>query len=241
LPREQSYQAIIIKKQPFGEADEIITFFTEEAGKLRALAKSIKLGTSKLQQTLQPIFLNRVQVAGNGTLPKVIGAQTVNSFPLLQSRPERVEVWFVIAELLNKALPDEQKNQPLFGLVREYLQFLNSPDISEPALAASLLKFKIRFMELIGLQVHAPSSSDGTGILFSANRGGFYSGQPASDSRPASPATWQLFWQLQQAPFADLDSIQDDTGQLRELVNEFISWQLEREIKAERFLSGKTP
>lgn len=242
MPNESSYQAIIIKKQLFGEADEIITMFTEEAGKLRALAKSVKLGSSKLQQSLQPIFLNRIQVAGNTSLPKVTGVQTLNSFSVLQSQPERIEVWFVVAELLNKALPDEQKNQLLFALIIEYLQFLNSPDISGSGLAASLLKFKIRFMELIGLQIHAPVLAQGqTGILFSANRGGFYIGQPASDSWAVSPSTWLSFLKLQQLPFAELDAVRPDISQLQDLVQEFISWQLEREIKSERFLSQKQP
>lgn len=238
MPREQQLQAIIIKKQPFNEADEIITMLTEEAGKIRAIAKSIKLGSSKLQQSLQPIFLNRVQLAGNGNLPKVIGAQTVNSFPVLQAEPSRVRVWFVLAELVNKALPDEQKNQPLFALVVDYLQFLNSPHISEEVLSASLLKFKIQFMELIGLQIHAPEASmNETGILFSANRGGFYLGRQASDSSAVSQPTWQAFNTLRSISFAAIRNQLVDTSQLQNLVNDFISYQLEREIKSDRFLA----
>ncbi len=237
MPREQSYQAIIIKKQPFGEAVEIITLLTEESGKLRALAKSVKLGSSKLQQTLQPVFLNNIQLAGNGNLSKIIGAQTVSSFPLLQADPDRVKVWYVIAELLNKALPDEQKNQSLFALVLDYLQFLNSPKIDEQTLTVSLVKFKIQFMELIGLQIHVPSAVDSqASILFSANRGGFYVGQPASDSRPVSPATWQVFNLLRSISFAAIRNQPTEIEQLHNLVNDFISYQLEREIKSEKFL-----
>jgi DNA repair protein RecO (recombination protein O) len=237
MPRESSYQAIIIKKQPFNEADEIITLFTAEAGKLRALAKSVKLGTSKLQQSLQPIFLNRIQLAGNNSLPKVIGAQTINPFPLLHAESSRVNVWFVVAELLNKALPDEQVNQRLFELVADYLDFLDSQVIAESDLAASLVKFKIKFMELIGLQIHAPTGGeDQIGILFSANRGGFYMGQSASDSRAVSPAAWRSFNALHSIPFVEIGNEPIDISQLHELVNEFISYQLEREIKAEKFL-----
>ena len=237
MPREQILQAIIIKKQPFNEADEIITLLTLEAGKVRALAKSVKLGTSKLQQSLQPIFLNNVTVTASDKLPKIISVQTVNPFSVLQASGDRVKVWFVIAELLNKALADEQPNQPLFALVVDYLQFLNTPNIDEYVLTASLVKFKIQFMELIGLQLHAPSTdASETSLQFSANRGGFYSGQPASDSRSVNPTTWQAFNTLKSISFAAIRNQTLETTQLQDLVNSFISYQLEREIKSERFL-----
>ncbi len=238
LPREQIYQAIIIKKQPFNEADEIITLLTQEQGKVRAMAKSVKLGTSKLQQSLQPIFLNKITLTGGEKLSKIINVQTLNSFPVLQANADRVKVWFVMAELLNKALADEQPNQPLFALVVDYLQFLNVPDISEEVLTISLVKFKIQFMELIGLQMHAPvASATETGIQFSANRGGFYIGQQASDSRAVDPATWQAFNTLGSISFAAIRNQTIEITQLQDLVNSFISYQLEREIKSERFLS----
>lgn len=234
MAREQSYQAIIIKKQAFGEADEIVTFLTEELGKVRALAKSIKLAGSKLQQALQPIFLNQITLAGSGNLPKIIGVQTLETFPQIQE-PEKIKVWFVVAELLNKALPDEQKNQPLFALVVGYLEFLNSGDWDEATLSTSLVKFKIKLLELIGLQIHVPAQ-DGPGILFSANRGGFYIGQAASDSVSVSPTTWKAFQSLQSQSFQELAEAQWDTSAVSDLVNKFIVYQLDREIKAEKFL-----
>jgi DNA repair protein RecO (recombination protein O) len=236
VSREQSHEAIIIKKTPFGEADEIISFFTEQAGKLRALAKSVKLGKSKLQQSLQPIFLNRVELAGSGNLPKVIGVQTLNAFQNLQAAPERVAVWFVIAELLNKALPDGQSNPELFKFTLSYLEFLNTENIPEAGLRASLVKFKIRFLELIGLEIHAPLGLEGPGILFSPSRGGFYQGSKSSDSRPITSSVWQAFLFLRKTPFSDLVQIQESNPELAELINDFLTYQLEREIKANRFL-----
>jgi DNA repair protein RecO (recombination protein O) len=237
LPREQTYQAIIIKKQPFNEADEIITLLTQEAGKVRALAKSVKLGTSKLQQALQPIFLNNVILTNSDNLPKIINVQTINPFPVLQAHEQRVNVWFVMAELLNKALADEQPNPPLFALVVDYLQFLNTLDISDSVLAASLVKFKIQLMELIGLQLHAPSAdASQSNLQFSPNRGGFYIGPAASDSHQVAPATWQAFNTLKSISFAAIRNQTLKTSQLQDLVNSFISYQLERELKAEKFL-----
>jgi DNA repair protein RecO len=232
MSREQSYQAIIIKKQPYAEADEIITFLTPE-GKLRGLAKSVKLISSKLQQALQPVFLNQITLAGSG-LPKIISAQTINAYKNILSNPERVQIWYVMAELLNKALADEQKNEALFELVTEYLKFLDAPYISEQLLADSLSKFKIELMDDLGLRIHIPSES--SELWFSASKGGFYSGTQSADTRAVTPNDWQAFNQLKQTSFVDLANLSLPPHHLNELINEFIEYQLEREIKAERFL-----
>lgn len=186
---------------------------------------------------MQPIFLNRLTFTTGSNLPKIINVQTLESFPLIQES-EKIKVWFVIAELLNKALPDEQRNEGVFELVRSYLDFLNTNDIEDKVLILSLLKFKIKFMELIGLQIHAPQAdSDQVGILFSATKGGFYTGQQSSDARSVSAATWQTFLDLQTKNFSELHTLSADPTQLQDLVNQFISWQLERDIKADKFLN----
>src|SRR5947208_3391870 len=71
MPRENTYQAMILKKQAYAEADEIITFFTFEHGKVRALAKSVKSPKSKLQQKLQALFLVQVTLS-HSKFPKII-------------------------------------------------------------------------------------------------------------------------------------------------------------------------
>jgi DNA repair protein RecO (recombination protein O) len=79
MSRENTYAALVLKKQPLNEADELITVFTKEIGKLRVLAKSVKFAKSKLQYSLQSLFLVNLTVTGGG-LPKIIGVEVVNLF-----------------------------------------------------------------------------------------------------------------------------------------------------------------
>jgi DNA repair protein RecO len=235
MPREKSFQAIIIKKQQYGEADEIITLFTKESGKVRVLAKSVKFVLSKLQQSLQPMFFVKINVAGQGSLPTIIGAQTLSVFPVVRSDPERVSLWFVAAELIQKALVDEQPNEQLFRLVLDFLEFLDRAGPDPAVWIAGLTKFKIIFFDLIGLQIHAPAEVTNTDqLLFSSSQGGFYVGSPSADSRSVSLETWSAFQSLSNN--REFTGLPIHTSQLQELVNEFITYQLERELKAEKFL-----
>ncbi len=243
--REQTSQAIIIKQSAFGEADEIITFFTREAGKIRALAKSVKLSTSKLRHGLQPMFSVAVTLTGGhsaGTkLSKIIGVTVAETFSNIAADSERVKRWYVVAELINKATPDEQNNEELFQLLLDFLTILNRPQISAAQLDLVLAKFKLELLAAIGLGIWHPAEANAQPRFFSNAKGGFFNTRLASDAVPVTSATWQSFKRLNSQPFSALHDEPAGRilplGDLPQLVTDFLLYYLEREIKAEQFLA----
>ena len=129
MSREQIYTAFVLKRMDYGETDQIITLFSLEEGKLRALVKAAKLPTSKLQPMLQPLFKVSVTLVGNGGLPKVIAARALKSFPGFYQDPSKLSCWYLVSELLNKALGDGSANEALYDLVDEYLEFLDQQQL----------------------------------------------------------------------------------------------------------------
>ncbi len=210
MPREQTYTAIILKKQPFGEADEIITFFTRESGKLRGLAKSVKLSKSKLQNSLQSLFVVQISLAGKGHLPKIIFAEPQKVFSGLREDLEALKYAFYASELVLKFTPDAQKDEGLFGLLVGFLEFLELfPESREAALA----KLKVDFLQLEGFSA--------AGHRDLAKR----------------PDLLKLCQKLETTAFNDLSAL-DLKGlrALQEFLSEFIVYNLERQLKSERFL-----
>ena len=47
-PRSYRTEAIVLRRTEFGEADRIVTFYTPEYGKLKAMAKGVRKPRSKL-------------------------------------------------------------------------------------------------------------------------------------------------------------------------------------------------
>ena len=60
--REYGGQAVVLNREPVGEADSLITFFTEQHGKLVARAKSARKIQSKLSAHLEPGNLVRIRL-----------------------------------------------------------------------------------------------------------------------------------------------------------------------------------
>ncbi len=236
MPQEQKHLGLILKKTQYAEADEIITIFTRDCGKMRVLAKSVKRSTSKLQHALQPLFLLEFATVGRDTLPKIIRAQATEVFHVVSTDSERVHIWFVAAELLQKSLPDDQNNEQLFDLVTNYLRFLNQPDLSPPVLRASLVAFKISLLQHIGLAIHCPSSETHSPKWFSQTQGGFHTGNQLADSQPVGESVWQTFIGLRDWNYAEPMPSWTEIGILQQLVSQFVTYQLEREIKSDRFL-----
>ena len=68
-PRTYHCEALILKHVPFGEADLLVTFFTRERGKIRAVARGARRSNSKLVGHLEPLTQVNLSVAqGRGGL-----------------------------------------------------------------------------------------------------------------------------------------------------------------------------
>lgn len=241
MARESSFTAFIIKKQPLGEADEIVTMLAEGVGKVRAVSKSSKLSTSKLQYALQPMFLVDAALSGNSSLPKLIRASIKMTYPNLHARPDRVALWFVAAEICTKLLPDNQPNDEFYRLIAAFLDFLDSAgELSEEQLEIGLLKFKLAAMTSTGMGVHEiPEYVPGQPLLFSPSKGGFYydsNGRGGADSATAGESVWKGYQSVKKSSWGQLPEDDNWLEHLNNLVSSFMTYQLEREIKAERYL-----
>lgn len=230
MSRELHYTAIVLKKQPFSEGDELITFFTKEAGKLRALAKSVKFSKSKLQQKLQDLFLIRLGLA-QGSLPKVIEAEPERVFVNLRENLAAVKMAIYASELALKFTPDEQKNEALFFLLRDFFEFLDARG-SKPILNYGLAKFKIGVLQAVGLEIaYLPKTK-----FFSPLLGGFTAAK-STDAWPVDSLILELFSSLKAGGFGDLANLDSPAiGELQNLLSRFIEYQLERSVKSDKYL-----
>lgn len=233
--REKIVNAIILKKQALAEADELITVYAQESGKLRIVAKSAKLTKSKLQSQLQPVFLSRLALVGNGPLPKVIQATALDTHKEIYCSLEKMHVWYVASELVMRATPDEAQNEQLYQLLVEFLSALRDTNETQTQLLM-LLGFKIRLLQTIGVSIQPPAAGQGM-YYFSNEHGGFLGSVKTADAVMVTNSTAALFHRLELESFNRFQHIQADSQELNTLITRYISYQLEREIRSDKFVS----
>lgn len=246
MPRERTVEAFILKKQDYGEADQIITLFSKQEGKLRCLAKAVKLPTSKLQPMLQPIFQTRLTLSGHAGSPglaKVINVQLVESYAAIFEQESKLAAWFMASELTTRAVPDGAPNELLFAELEQYASFLNQSQLSSELVKQSVTQLQVRVLATLGLGIHlVDATPDLTlapcSVWFSLDRGGFTSADSA-DAIPVNAQDYQSFQALLNSPYqAVSQAALPGLAQLSGMVNRFVTYQLEREIKSQHNLAS---
>lgn len=235
MSQEQKFLGIILKKQAYVEADEIVTCFTLQKGKVRLFAKSVKLPKSKLQHALQIPFLVELKVMeGKAGSFKVIGAEIKNTFSNLRNSINLSNFVFFAMEAVLKFTPDEQKNEDLFFALEHYLNAINK-NVDELDCYKELLKFKIKFLAALGFTISSPDSVSKTeGYGFSNSLGGFTQ-QKSFDFRSVSNSHVELFLDLVKDKNI-LQNHEDEIKELNQLLSSFIYFHLERELNSEKNL-----
>src|SRR4030043_59068 len=124
-PRVYQTEAIIIKRIKLGEADRILTLYTPELGKLKAVAKGTRRTQSKLGGHVELLTHSRLMLARGRNLDIITQAQTINNFLPIKDDLERISRGLYIAELVDSFTGEHSEDRRLFDLVLEVLQQLS--------------------------------------------------------------------------------------------------------------------
>lgn len=111
---------IILKKQNYREADQIVSAWTRQAGKIRVLARSLRKPTSKLNYAMQDLSEVEIHCSGNH-LPTLTGARPIRQFKSLTQDLKKAAVAFYAAELMLKMTADEHPNPQAYDLLSDLL------------------------------------------------------------------------------------------------------------------------
>src|SRR3989344_3512978 len=124
-------KAIIIKKQPTNEYDELVTCYTQEFGKLSAVAKSSLKPSSMQGMHLDNLNLVDFELINGRSLPIIAAAQSESSFRNIKSSLPILAVAQFFADVLDKMVFDLQKDESLWEFIVDVLEKLDSKVRSE--------------------------------------------------------------------------------------------------------------
>ena len=146
-PRTYRAEALTLKTAPFGEADLLVTLFSREEGKLRAVAKGARRPTGKLVGHLEPLTFTRLALNRGRNLDVVSQAQTLDNFTPLKSNLTALSKGLYVAELVDGFGSEASPNEPLLRLALDTLAALGrAPEDDLP-----LLYFQLHLLAVSGL------------------------------------------------------------------------------------------
>ncbi len=122
MRREYTTTAITLKRARFAEADNLVTLYTKDKGKVKARVAGAQRLKSKLH--LEPLTLSRVQVYPGRTFNTIIQKEILDSFTPLKENLWRISCGLYLTELVDKSTLEGVENTPLFQLLSSSLSFL---------------------------------------------------------------------------------------------------------------------
>lgn len=140
--------AVVLRHQPVGEADRVLTLFTLEYGKLRVSARGVRKTTSRLAGRVQPYTEGRFLLARGRTLDVVAQAEVVRSFAGLQQDLLRSAYAAYVAELVDRFLPERDRHPEIFEALVDAFGVIESASEDEAEVYA--LWFSLHLADSLG-------------------------------------------------------------------------------------------
>ncbi|MEP7219243.1 MAG: DNA repair protein RecO, partial [Bacteroidota bacterium] len=118
--------SIVLRTRKFRESSKIVTLYTREHGKMSVVARGVVRPKSKYGSALQPMaFLSTNVYRKEGRdLHNLSIAEPLERFNVLSSSLERLSAGMAIVEIVEAAMHDEDRNEPLFEALLAALRTL---------------------------------------------------------------------------------------------------------------------
>ncbi len=143
---------IVLSTMDLGESDLLITLFTKERGKIKAVAKGAKRSRKRFLNVLEPFGL----IAGSFALPKstktlyrIDSADILQQFQAIGTDSESYCLAGLACELIECWSKEEDKDYQLYLLLLELLKALSQPKTPYPI----ILGFKVHLLKHAGYKL----------------------------------------------------------------------------------------
>jgi DNA repair protein RecO (recombination protein O) len=144
-------EAIVLRHADWGEADRLLTLYTRERGKVRAIAKGARKIRSRKAGHLEPFTRVTLQLARGRDLLIVTQADTLDAFLPIRENLVKTSQASYIVELLDRfTYEDDSENYNIFRLLTEALTRLEKE--ADPWLA--IRYYEVQLLDLLGYRPH---------------------------------------------------------------------------------------
>jgi DNA repair protein RecO (recombination protein O) len=149
VPAPFKTEVIVLRSIRYGEADRILHLYSQDHGRLGAIAKGVRRVKSRLGGRLEPFArVNLILRQGRGDLCTVTGADTVHAHPGLRERRSSLERATQACDAVLRLLDSAEPNPPAYNLLAHELALLDAdPDA---AVRAQALAFRIKLLLAAG-------------------------------------------------------------------------------------------
>jgi DNA repair protein RecO (recombination protein O) len=237
-------RAVLLQSVEFGEADRIVTFLSEERGRVSALAKNARRSARRFGAGLSLFGYGEATLAETrGDLYRLERFDSARGFPYLALEVAKVAHASYACELVRELAPPNQAEPELFALLLAFLGRLDQGEAAPVALrilelqALEVVGWRPEFERCIGCGTLA---KDEEGQVVDIARGGLVCGPCQGHGRPAPREVRRALVWLQHADLLEMASPPDFSRSVerscREVLTALVRQHLGRPLRSLEFI-----
>jgi len=246
----QTTPAIVLRARPYGESDKIVSFLTEDFGKLTGIAKGALRSRRRFVNSLEPFSLVRLQFQdrAHSDLAFIAGADLLFGLQRLAASLERISYASYLVEITDGLISEREENLAVFQHLRDGLRYLEESGSS----LRFLTHYELKLLHLAGYRPALDNCKRCGQVRYDAQVGQWYF-SPADGGVlcEACSRIRREVLPLGRLAADTLSMLQGDANNLgsrvllpsaviremRTVLQRFIQYQMDREIKSAVFLN----
>ncbi|OVE78803.1 DNA repair protein RecO [bacterium I07] len=217
-------EAIVLKGWKMGETSKIISFYTKDFGKVRAVAKGARDIKSKFKGCLEPLTHVRIIYYDKRTRDLQLLSQIdlVEPHLGLIGHMEKTTLGLAAAELIDRAVVGEESFPAIFDLLADTLITLTE---SEGFLESVFWYFQTHFIGLMGYEpswdacISCQGSLGASGGYFQPESGGLFCERCGNvrGGLKIRGETLEIMYWLQKCPSHEVSQLTPDPANIAEI------------------------
>jgi DNA repair protein RecO (recombination protein O) len=247
MPHERLYrtEAVVLRRHDFGEADRLLTLYTPDLGKFKALAKGVRKIASRKAGHLELFMRSQLLLARGRELDIITQAEAIDTYRPVREDLIRATYASYTVELLDRFVEEANENRPLYDLLVATLARLSQAK----DLALVVRYYELHLLSLVGYQpqlfrcVECGSVLEAVDQFFGPALGGVLCptcgpNHPGEATALSLPALKVLRF-AQTHPFGEVANLQlrpTIHAELERTMQQYITYLLERNLKSVEFL-----
>ena len=142
--------AIVLRSRPFGESDKVVSFLTEQYGKITGIAKGAMRSRKRFVNSLEPFTVVnlRFQDRPHGNLAFILTADLIFGYHQLAVNLDCLACAAYMVEITDGLVGEREENLTVYRHLRDGLRYLQSYGTS----LGFLTGFELKLLRLAGYQ-----------------------------------------------------------------------------------------
>jgi len=247
MSRERSYrtEAIVLRRTDFGEADRLLTLYTRDFGKIRAIAKGARKPQTRKTGHVELFMRTDFLLAKGKSIDIITQAELVEAYAQLRTDLVRTTYAAYAAELIDSLTAEADRDLDKYNLLANALDWISSDN--DLLLAARY--YELRLLAYAGLQpqlfrcVHCGRLIEEQEQFFSSELGGLLDPTCRSADPNAKPISAVAVKVLRYLQTRDWETVRvlnlkrPLQAELESLMHDYLRYHLEKNLKSVDFLN----